>query len=200
MPADVSSRKLRLFVALEIPEAVRAGIQKAQDELRHKFASSGIRWANPTQFHLTLKFLGDIESTHLDTLSYDLQTACSRFSQFRLTAEKAGIFPNPHKPRVLWIGLSEESGELVRLQSEIESTTAYFTNEQRDEKFTAHVTIGRIKAIGASEAVVLRQLMERVSGRVFGTWTASRIQLVRSELGGNGARHTVVAELPFKFT
>jgi 2'-5' RNA ligase len=89
---------------------------------------------------------------------------------------------------------------LVALQNEVETATTSFTNEQREEKFTAHVTVARIKAIRSSEAVLLKGLIESISGRVFGTWTANRIQLVHSELGADGARHTVLAELPFKST
>jgi len=199
MPSsDATTGKFRLFVALEIPEEVKADIKRAQDELTRKFESRGIRWANPNQFHLTIKFLGTVENSHVAPLISLLRTVCLKFGPLQLKAERAGFFPNPHKPRVVWVGLTENTGNLLRLQSEIESVTTGFTEEQREEKFTAHVTIARIKAIRSSEAAVLRGLIERISDRVFGTWTASHIQLVRSELGGNGARHTVLADLPFK--
>jgi 2'-5' RNA ligase len=116
----------------------------------------------------------------------------------QLRAQKAGFFPNSRRPRILWIGLTDEREELVRLQTSVERASERFTEERLEERFTAHVTIARIKALGGSDAEVLTRLVGGISGRVFGAWKTNEIELVRSEHNDKGARYTVLARIPLE--
>jgi 2'-5' RNA ligase len=82
------------------------------------------------------------------------------------------------------------------LQSAIETASAGFTAQERQEPFSSHLTLGRIKSIGRPEAQDLARLASAMARKVFGQWTADRVEIMRSELSSNGARHTILATAP----
>src|SRR5215471_15664420 len=94
--------RLRLFIAMRIPEEIKAGFRAAQAELREDLPGARMSWAKADQFHLTLKFLGNVETERVDAFRQALISACQRFVPLRLRAEGMGAFPNLRDPRVLW--------------------------------------------------------------------------------------------------
>ena len=200
MPDVAPSEQLRLFIAVSVPEEVKANVERAQEEIRHDLNSKNVRWTRSDQFHLTLKFLGSVESSRVGDLVAALSNACKRFSPLQLRAEKVGCFPHLLAPRILWVGISDENDQLLPLQNAIEAATLSFTTEQRHEKFTGHITLARIQAMHRSNAEILRPLVERYSTRVLGAWTAHQLELFRSELSPQGAKHSVIATSPLTQT
>jgi 2'-5' RNA ligase len=189
------SEQFRLFVAVALPEGVKDRIQDAQAELRRVLPGSNVRWSRREQFHLTLRFLGDVEAGRVEALGEALRGACRGFPPLRLRAEGIGCFPDVRRPRVLWAGVLDETQQLGRLQAAVEHASHEFTTEEKEEHFTGHVTLARIKGINRNEAESLAQAAAGVKNRPFGEWTAYKIELVRSELLPQGARHTSVAEM-----
>jgi 2'-5' RNA ligase len=185
----------RLFIAVVLPEEVKAGIGQAQDELRRAVASAKIGWTRPDQFHVTLKFLGDVETQRVAALAEAVRGACRGCGPMRLKAAGLGCFPNPRSPRVVWAGVQDEGERLAGLQRAVETASVGFTLEERSERFTGHVTIGRVKSIRHAEAGILAGLLRDQEGRLFGEWTAEHIEIVRSELSPKGARHTTIEKL-----
>jgi len=185
----------RLFVAVTIPEAVKAKIEESQAELRRALPERGARWARREQFHLTLRFLGDVEAARVEALGEALRAACRNFGALYLRAEGVGFFPNLHHPRVVWVGVRDEADHLPRLQQAVESATQGFTVEEKEGRFTGHVTLARIKSIGRPEAEALGKAAAGVANRHFGQWTAYQIELMRSELLPQGARHSTLAAI-----
>ncbi len=187
---------LRLFLALPIPDEVKTEISKSQSELREKLSAAKIRWSGSQQWHLTLRFLGDVKASRLDLLKEKITSVCSTFPAMPLYAQGIGVFPAKRPPRVIWVGVRDVEGRLEQLQANLQAATNEFTNEAPEERFTAHVTLGRIKAIARAETEFLTCLPPLLSDRQFGEWNAGTVELMRSELGSEGARHTVLAALP----
>jgi RNA 2',3'-cyclic 3'-phosphodiesterase len=194
------SQRLRLFIALAIPEAVKAELEQAQADLRRGLPGPNVRWTRREQFHLTLKFLGDVEAARVESLGEALRGACQGFAPLRLRAEGVGGFPDLRYPRVLWTGVRDETEQLPRLQAVADLAGRDFTSEEKDERFTGHVTLARIKGIKRSEAEALAHLAAGLRERLFGQWTAYKIELLRSELSPRGARHTPLAAIAFAET
>jgi len=197
--------RYRLFVAVTLPDGVRGRMRDAQNELRRLLPESKIRWARYEQFHLTLRFLGEVEAARVEALGEALREACRGFAPLRLSAEGIGCFPDFRYPRVLWTGLSDEAQQLPRLQEAVELASRDFTIEATSERFTGHVTLARIKGIKRAEAEALAQAAVGMRDRRFGDWTGYRIELMRSELLPQGAQHSTVAavtlaELPADLT
>jgi RNA 2',3'-cyclic 3'-phosphodiesterase len=188
-----NGERFRLFIAVAMPEGVKGKIQEAQAELRRTLPDANVRWSRREQFHLTLRFLGDVEAARLETLGQAIHGACQGFAPLRLRAEAVGCFPDLRHPRVLWTGVRDESDQLPRLQETVELASRDFTTEEKEERFTGHVTLARIKGIKRSEAEALAAAAAGMKERFFGEWTAYKIELMRSELSPQGARHTTLA-------
>jgi len=188
----------RLFISIQIPETIRNEMAAVQAELRQELPERGVTWTKPEQLHLTLKFLGNVEAQRVDALAQRLRVASGGLSPLRLRAEGVGAFPDLRFPRVVWIGLKDANEELAQVQRAIEEACGDFTTQQPEGAFKGHVTLGRTKRLSRSEAQNLSGLLDGMSRRFFGEWTAAGIELTRSELSSDGARHRIIEE--FKFT
>lgn len=186
----------RLFVALTAPEPVRGEVEKAQAELRACVPQARVTWTRREQFHLTLKFLGNVAGERVAQLVETAEDACRGFAPLRLRAEGVGCFPDARSPRVVWLGVRDLEEALPRLQRAIETACAGFTVQPRQERFSSHLTLGRIKSIGRPEAESLAEQANAMAQRFFGQWTADRVEIMRSDLSSEGARHTVLATVP----
>jgi RNA 2',3'-cyclic 3'-phosphodiesterase len=186
---------LRLFIAVPVPEEVKTEMEKAQAELRGAVPKGLVRWTRREQFHLTLKFLGNVSALNLEQLTQAVREACRGLTALELSAERIGFFPDARRPRVVWVGIRDQRQELLRLQRAIEAASRGFTAEAPEGEFTGHVTLGRFKSVRRGE---LKRLAEVVAGLVerrFGAWTADTVEVLRSELVPDGARHTTLASI-----
>jgi 2'-5' RNA ligase len=183
----------RLFVAFVLPDAVKAEMEKAQAELRAAAPKDAVRWTRRDQFHLTLKFLGNVEAGQSESLKEALNRACGGFSPLRLCARGIGFFPHARSPRVVWVGLDDSLGQLAEVQAAVETAVRDFTAEEPEGRFTGHVTLGRVRALKRSQAEALSKVVDSMATRVFGEWTADHIELIRSELTSGGACYTTLA-------
>jgi RNA 2',3'-cyclic 3'-phosphodiesterase len=189
------SETFRLFVAVTIPEAIKAKIEEAQAELRRALPERAVRWTRRAQFHLTLRFLGDVEAARVEALAEAIRAACRGFGPVHLRAGRVGCFPDLRYPRVVWVGVQDQAEQLPRVQEAVESATREFTTETKEERFTGHVTLARIKGIRRPEADALGKAAAGMAERLFGQWTAYKVELMRSELLPQGARHTSLASI-----
>jgi 2'-5' RNA ligase len=185
----------RLFVAVAVPDDVKVNLEAAQADLRQVLPDRNVRWARREQFHLTLRFLGDVEAAQVEALVEAIRTACAGFGALHLRAERIGCFPERGYPRVVWVGVRDQAEQLPRLQQVVEAASAGFTSEPKEERFTGHLTLARIKGIKRPEAEALSKAAAGMVDRVFGQWPAYQIELMRSELSPQGARHRSLATI-----
>lgn len=124
---------MRLFIAIDLDqEDYFKQIQGQIPEARATY---------PKMFHLTLKFLGEIDKKEEIIKALDK----IKFKPFRLKTTKIGIFPSEDYIKVVWLGL-EENNDLIRLQEDIEKALESF-NFKKDHNFHPHITLARIKFI-----------------------------------------------------
>ena len=183
---------MRVFIAIPVPETVRNALEAVQTELRSALPGEVVRWTKRTQFHLTLRFLGDVDSTQVQALADSLRQACEPFAPLPLRAERIGFFPHMRSPRVVWAWVHDRNEVLPRLQQSIERAVAKFTREAVEEKFTGHVTLGRVKRIRRAEADALGKIAIGMAERFFGEWTANHVELIQSELSSEGSRYVTI--------
>jgi RNA 2',3'-cyclic 3'-phosphodiesterase len=189
------SERYRLFVAVAVPDDVKAKMAAAQADLRRVLPDRNVRWTRREQFHLTLRFLGDAEAARVEALAEAIRTACAGFGALHLRAERIGCFPDRGYPRVVWVGVRDEAEQLPRLQQVVQAATEGFTAEPKEERFTGHLTLARIKGIKRPEADALGKAAAGMADMLFGQWTAHQIELMRSELLPQGARHSSLASI-----
>jgi RNA 2',3'-cyclic 3'-phosphodiesterase len=188
--------RLRLFIAVTVPEDVKSAIEEAQATLREALPKEAVRWTRREQFHLTLKFLGSVEAERVTGLTDALHKACQGFPPLELRAEQIGCFPNLRRPRVVWAGVQDRQQQLPELQRAIEAAVKDYTAEAPEERFTGHITLGRIKDLRRQEAETLAGLVSSLAARFFGAWTSDKVELIRSQLSSEGARYTSLAAIP----
>jgi 2'-5' RNA ligase len=193
---NVENEKMRLFVAISVPEEIRAKIAASQEELRQVAPRSAVRWTISEQLHLTLRFLGDVPVAKLLELKESIRQVCGQLPVLHLKAAGIGFFPNARSPRVIWAGIADADGRLGQFQKEIEKVAGPFAEKPGAEKFVGHLTMGRFKVYRPGEIKELVNRAMGMGGRQFGEWTAGEVEIVRSELLQGGARHTVMEAFP----
>jgi 2'-5' RNA ligase len=187
----------RLFLAISIPEAVKTRIERTQSALRSELAAGRIRWTPREQLHLTLHFLGNVSPQKVEALAETVRSACLGFAPLHLSAERIGFFPNPRRPRVVWVGVGDHGAHLPRLQRALVAAVAPFTTETAKEDFIGHVTLGRVKSLSRTEAERLADAAGGAADQFFGEWDAGQVELFRSQLSAQGAVHTLAGVAAF---
>lgn len=155
-----------------------------------------VRWTPRDQFHLTLRFMGDVAATRVEELDSAIRLVCVRYPPLAMRAEAVGFFPERGFPRVVWVGIKDQAGRLRELQDAIQEATLGFSSESPEHHFTGHVTLGRIKDIRRPQAEALTKAVGGLVRTRFGCWTAPTVEIVRSVLSPTGATHTTLSELP----
>ncbi|MFY9397197.1 MAG: RNA 2',3'-cyclic phosphodiesterase [Desulfomonilia bacterium] len=172
---------IRTFIAIDLPEDVRAELVSAASALRQ--ANPSVRWVNPSGMHLTLKFLGDIEESTVGPLSRALDAMALNHVPLRLGVEGLGAFPVTRRARVIWAGLSGDLEALAELAAGVDRACAAFGVRLENRPFKAHITIGRLKT---PTVVDLNKDLRKKD------FLATEIVLYQSELLPSGARYTVL--------
>jgi 2'-5' RNA ligase len=193
MTAETRSGRIRLFVAITVPDVVREAVLRIQGELQRLAPGHAIRWSNPEQFHLTLRVLGDVSSSDVAGLQESLRAACAGVAPLHLRAQGIGFFPSARSPRVIWVGIGDREDRLAFFQKTIESAVQPYTAEPGGERFAGHVTLGRFrehKRLNLSELIGHAGLLQN---QLFGEWTADEIEIIRSELLPGRARYRSLA-------
>jgi len=180
-----------------MPEAVRNEVIRVQQEMQRLVSRDAVRWTKPEQFHLTLRFLGDVAVERVAALQEAINAVCRGDPALHLRAQGLGFFPKARSPRVIWVGVNDNEGRLVDLQKKMEGAVQPFTQEPGAEKFSGHVTLGRVKFLKQPEIEKLAAHAQAVSDRLFGEWTANEIEIIRSRLLPAGAVHSVLKAICF---
>jgi 2'-5' RNA ligase len=189
--------KIRTFIAVPVGEDVKQAVAALEADLAR--AGADVKWVEPRNLHLTLKFLGDTKTRQIEPICGALREAVRGAAAFDTTLAGTGTFPpGGRRIRVVWVGLAEGKERLAELAGRVECACATqgFAKEQRP--FSAHLTIGRVRP-GARR---LEDLAARVSEAGFNPLKVSvdRVNLVRSELSPKGPTYTVLESLPLERT
>ncbi len=193
---STQEQKLRLFVALAVPEEVKTHLVAMQSELRRQLAPLLASWTRPESMHLTLHFLGDVESSRVDALVANLAAALTGFGPLSLAAQRLGCFPDARSPRVLWVSVEDRVDRLTELQRRIVTASAGFGREPAEKTFVGHVTLARARQFNRWQSGILADSVKRAQNLCFGEWRSDQIHLMRSELSPGGSRYSCLASLP----
>lgn len=176
----------RLFVALDVPEEAAADLERLCVGL------PDVRWAQPEQLHLTLRFIGEVDHATF----YDIGEALAAITMapFELVLKGLGQFPPRGMPHTLWVGV-EENEELSRLKRRVERCLGEVGLPPEKRKFVPHVTIARFRA-EPPEARLASYLARR---NLFRTepFPVSHFNLYSSHLRPQGAEYLLEASYDF---
>jgi len=176
---------IRAFIAIDIDPQVRENITRAIGQLRSRVLE--VRWIAPANFHLTLKFLGDIEQTQIEAIGAALEERLRPFPRFTINAKGLGVFPDLRRPRIMWIGLA--GNELTTLAAQVELALLPLGFAPGKRNFTPHLTIGRWRQTDRPSKT-LGQELESLKDYQFGASNVDEVILFQSVLKPEGAIYT----------
>lgn len=176
---------MRLFIAIKPDSTVFNAIKAFQTELKSVCPYKGIRWVDPSQFHLTLQFLGETSKDDLLKLISNLNAVAQNSKVFHLHFEGVGYFGSAVKPRVLWLG-SKKSTDLQELYNQVLSSTAFLPIESPG-RLTPHITLARFSNnIIKEDALKISNYIEGLEKPDFGITETDSIELIESKLTPTG--------------
>ncbi|MBM4463204.1 MAG: RNA 2',3'-cyclic phosphodiesterase [Chloroflexi bacterium] len=185
--------RIRSFIAIELPLPIRAELGSLQDKLkagRQPF----VKWVDPEGIHLTLKFLGGVDSNLIPEIIKAMSRVAEPAPPFSLQLGGLGVFPGWQRPQVVWVGMGGEVERLASLQKEIESGLSRLGFAPESRPFRGHLTLGR-----------LREQASPRDKQSFGAWVQSvrfeskpsfevqALSLMKSQLTPSGAIYTQLA-------
>ena len=182
---------VRLFIAIEIPENVRAAFASLLKDFRA--IAPQLKWVRAENLHVTLKFLGETEPAKLGALQNTLSTVQSP-DPVNLEFRGLGFFPNEKRPRVFWAGM-EASPNLKTLAADVDQAAHCIGFPLEERPFTPHLTLARFPLPGIS--LKLLQAMNEKSAQPFGSLRAREFHLIESKLKPTGAEYTTVQTFRF---
>ncbi len=182
---------MRLFFAVGLGESAFEGVAPVVERIPGRDLLA-VRWVRPATYHMTIRFLGDIEEENLAALESAGERASRRVNPFTASLGAPGVFPDRENPKVLWFGLKEGADGILALATAVNGELALALALPDEEKFHPHVTIGRTKS--PLDAGATHDFMMLPGPAV--SWAVSELQLVESEMTNEGPRYRVRKAFP----
>ncbi|GBC98364.1 RNA 2',3'-cyclic phosphodiesterase [bacterium HR17] len=183
---------VRSFIALALSDEVRTVLTELLVELSRTGAP--VKWVEPENLHLTLKFLGEVPEGQITEIVAALGAVARATPAFTFTVRGVGGFPDLRRPRVLWVGV-DAPRELLQLHRMVEAAMERLGFPPEKRAFHPHITLGRVKTFNGLAAVLT--VLQRYAGAMFGVTVARQLTLFRSDLSREGPTYTPLAHLPF---
>jgi|APLow6443716910_1056828.scaffolds.fasta_scaffold81381_2 RNA 2',3'-cyclic 3'-phosphodiesterase len=180
---------IRAFVALPATAAVQQQLIKIRSELER--ADADVKWDDAEKYHITLKFMGDVDEALIPSLEELLRRSFVERRAFAYVYAGLGVFPNAREPRVVWVGVSE-GDKINALQSTIEDACFRIGLPRENRPFHPHITLGRVK--GQRNRARLIEGINTVTFEPISTFCSS-VQIIRSELHREGSRYTILKNI-----
>ncbi len=181
----------RLFVAVDLPDHLTEDVAELQD----RFAGiESLSFTEPSQAHITLKFLGDTPSERVEDIVGAIERGVSEAAvdPFEVEVAGLGVFPSTDYIRVVWAGTDVGTVELTRLHEEIERETVVLGFDEAEHEFTPHLTLARMADARGKARV--REIVGGLTPTV-GRFRVEEVRLKESVLRDDGPEYETVARV-----
>jgi RNA 2',3'-cyclic 3'-phosphodiesterase len=187
--------RLRTFIAVEIEQFTRDRLAGLQERLAAGGAAA--KWVERVNLHLTLLFLGEVDSREVPDVCRAASDAAGKFPPFTMSIVGAGAFPSPRHPRILIANVVDGAEQLIELHDAIEAKLLELGSYRREDRpFKPHITIGRVRGQIDNDglAAAIRQ---------FAAWEGGQSQVrevlvMSSEVRSEGPEYTVLGRAPLR--
>jgi 2'-5' RNA ligase len=186
--------RLRVFVAIPISNNFKKQVENIRPRLLK--AQADVKWVETENYHLTVKFLGNVEESQLDGVIQALRRAGDESPPFTLVPRGTGFFPNHRRPRVFWIGINGELDKAFWLGERVDAYLAELGFEV-EKKRRYHLTLGRLRS--EKNAAALVQAAQEVDQAAnFQSFTVNEMRLMQSQLNREGPTYSVIKTFPLQ--
>jgi 2'-5' RNA ligase len=182
-------KTIRCFLAVKLDFDTVRSISEVQLELKNHFQEAGarVKWVPPPNMHITIRFLGQVTEPMTYALQGMLEPIISETSAFELETADLGVFPNDHKPRIVWAGTRAGATELEKMHTSVSERLQEAGFHLDEKPFKSHITLGRIKQ---GNAEPLTSYLDREESQpFFGTTLIRNLYCYRSDLSTQGAEY-----------
>lgn len=187
------AKNIRAFLALEIPEDVLDAVSRLQEKLKRDLGGP-ISWTQSQGQHLTLKFFGNVSGEDVKRIGSAVDNRMRMHRPLNLSIGELGVFPNPHRPRVLWCSVAGDTERLSALQKQLDGDFADLDFPAEDRPFRAHLTICRIK--DPRDVSGIDNALTKYRAFAAGEFSGKELVLFQSKLSPRGAVYTKLAVFP----
>lgn len=179
---------VRLFVGIKIEKQQK--LIDLSSSLRKRLSNSTISWVDAGNFHLTLKFIGDVERYYINSICTLLTHISGEHHPFKLQYHKLGYFGTQTQPKVIWFDFMP-STELNNLQISVSRVLDKLGYEQDENKYCPHLTFARVKKMNDCnefDSILTSQV------KYADQFEVNSFQLIESTLKPEGPVYTTIAE------
>jgi len=184
-------KPIRTFIAIELNSEIRQNIFNLLEDL--KKIDCHVKWVLPENFHITLKFLGDVSLDKINAIQKNLNPSFADFKPFSMKLTEFGIFPNWKRPRVLWVGIEDQQKNFQNLSKIIEDKLNPLGFKKEERIFHPHITLARIKSFKN-----ISLLSQKISDIIFKNnlrQSINYIALFQSILTTSGPEYTLIKKI-----
>ncbi len=174
---------MRTFIAIDIDDGIKKQIAEVQNRLRPQCGD--LRWVNPKQIHLTLKFLGEINGATAAEVGNALTRAMQDCPAFDIEVGQLGVFDAVGPVRVVWMGIDDVDGGMTRCFNACEKALVPLGFPREHRAFHPHLTLARNKS--SRNANQIRQAVSAHADVRAGVQFVSRVTLYQSTLTREGS-------------
>ncbi len=187
------ARKIRAFIAVELPDSVKEFLEDVSSRL--KKCGADVKWVKSNGIHLTLKFLGQMDTDLIPIIESNLRPIFARQKPFVLHVSGLGAFPGLARPRVIWAGLNDPERITPLLASKVEEILEPLGFQREKRALAPHLTLGRVRSNKNCGDLIeaVRQSMD-ISGPTF---EADHAVLFQSVLKPAGAEYSIISSFDF---
>ena len=179
--------KIRSFLAFELPLEIKGVVARVSDELRQSTLDA--KWVKPVNIHLTVVFMGNIETDDIPAIGEEAKKVCSTHGAFDISLNGMGCFPNTRKPRVIWLGLDGDLERMSCFRDALQERLIPFGIKEEKRRFKPHLTLGRFRRPKRMDSEGLEFLSE-YEDLTSPVCPLNELVLFKSELKPGGARYT----------
>ena len=181
---------VRAFLSIDIEdEALLSKIEDIQHRLDQSAAKMKI--VKGENIHFTIRFFGDTPVEKLDQIKACLDEI--DFDSFDIEIAGVGSFPNRRRPRIIWVGVTQNASEILQLKNDIDSSLTGIGYQPEKRKYTPHATIARVRHVKDSRRIV--DNLEYLTDEVIGKMIVTKVKMMKSTLTPSGPIYETLWEI-----
>ena len=181
---------IRSFISIPVTAEITSSARKIVRKL--KPLDDGIKWVPLDNLHLTLKFLGEVDNVEVPAVCKAIRRVTDNVEPFELSFSGTGGFPSREKPRVLYAGVSDPTGNLVDVVSGLEKQLAELGFKPEPRDYTPHLTLGRTRSNSRRAGDELVVAMEQLGDVWLGEMIVDELHLMASFLDKAGPTYQIM--------
>ncbi|MGD1041623.1 MAG: RNA 2',3'-cyclic phosphodiesterase [Sedimentisphaerales bacterium] len=196
---------MRCFIAIDIDGKIRKAIADLQKQIASKVdvKKGDLKWVEPNNIHLTLKFLGEISDEQVAEVSEIAKTVAQAHQKFNLEIESVGSFPptgsqkgGGRSAKVVWVGAGKGTDALLALQKDLDDLLAQAGYPKEEREFSAHLTLCRVNHPMAG--FKMGEAIAQFSHLKLGSIAAESLCVYQSQLTPAGPTYTLLGEFKLR--